>query len=173
MSMIVVTQNLINFDGRGVYAEGRNINNQATNHAVQIIGWDDNKQAWLIKNSWGTGWANGGFAWIKYGSNKLGLTNVWGQVRPMYNGTWTRQNTSNGEISKLSIHNNNTVVAYIRQGIQEIQIGVEKGNYHVASNQLMVLYPEMGIMLFLTRKNNYLHVVQIKNGQLTKFSLSK
>ncbi len=46
-------------------------------HIVSIIGWNDNKQAWLIKNSWGTGWGNNGLGWVKYGSDNIGMGATW------------------------------------------------------------------------------------------------
>src|ERR1700738_5149064 len=30
------------------------------NHGITLIGWNDSKHAWLIKNSWGTGWGMAG-----------------------------------------------------------------------------------------------------------------
>jgi Papain family cysteine protease/Domain of unknown function (DUF4384) len=37
-------------------------------HAMCIVGYDDNKYggAFRILNSWGSGWADGGFFWVKY-----------------------------------------------------------------------------------------------------------
>ena len=48
-----------------------------SNHLVSIIGWDDSVPhfetpgtgAWLVKNSWGTGWGNNGYFWLAYNSS--------------------------------------------------------------------------------------------------------
>jgi hypothetical protein len=36
-------------------------------HAICLIGYDNNKQAFKLINSWGTEWGLGGYGWIDYG----------------------------------------------------------------------------------------------------------
>ncbi len=52
------------------------------NHVMVLIGWDDEKQAWLIKNSWGEEWGEKGFGWVGYGSNDIGRFAAWIQPTP-------------------------------------------------------------------------------------------
>ena len=55
-------------DARGVWTPSENPNNAYGGHAMCVIGYDNNKYggAFEIMNSWGTGWGNDGFVWIKY-----------------------------------------------------------------------------------------------------------
>lgn len=50
--------------------------NGSLGHSVLICGYDDNKKAYYIMNSWGTSWADGGFSWITY------------ELFPTRTGTW-------------------------------------------------------------------------------------
>ncbi len=58
--------------GGGVF----NVNDDKTiNHAVVLVGWDDSQGTsgvWLLRNSWGTGWGEGGYMRIEYGCCQVG-----------------------------------------------------------------------------------------------------
>jgi cathepsin L len=72
----VVSDAIFAYTG-GVYNEAVASDTSGGGHAVAIVGWDDNKGAWRIKNSWGTGWGENGYAWFAYGSNRIGRHTAW------------------------------------------------------------------------------------------------
>jgi hypothetical protein len=63
-----------------------------SDHAVLLVGWDDalrhggGQGAWLVKNSWGTNWGNGGYFSMAYESSGLGsnaaVITDWHDPRP-------------------------------------------------------------------------------------------
>ena len=85
--------------GSGVYHKqamvGGNPNKVEGGHVMLVVGYDDTLNCWIVKNSWGTGWGDGGFGKIGYGevdidSNaKTGLTGV--NPDP-----WTKRRQHNG-----------------------------------------------------------------------------
>ncbi len=53
-----------------------NDNSNEVNHAVVIVGWDDELcgGAWICKNSWSEGWGASGYFNIRYGTSRIGDT---------------------------------------------------------------------------------------------------
>jgi cathepsin L len=54
-------------------------------HEVLIVGWDDGigeHGVWIIKNSWGTGWGDGGYMLLPYGCNNIGFGASWVATYP-------------------------------------------------------------------------------------------
>jgi C1A family cysteine protease len=42
------------------------------NHAVNLVGWDDDGGYWIMRNSWGTNWGESGYMRIEYGVSGIG-----------------------------------------------------------------------------------------------------
>ena len=72
-----------NYTSGVFYETASDYNSPTSNHAVMIVGWDDNKQAWLMRNSWGTTWGENGYAWVHYQSNNIGRRAAWVLVKKL------------------------------------------------------------------------------------------
>lgn len=87
----------------------------AVNHAVDIVGWNDNLStaggagAWIIKNSWGSSWGENGFFYISYNDSSI----------LDYNAIWP---------NRISYQNNSQVYYYDELGIcNDMGYGISTG----------------------------------------------
>ena len=90
----------------------------ASNHAVTIVGWDDNfdktkfntvpagNGAFIIKNSWGTGWGDNGYFYASYYDANLKNNTVYVAVEPNSNYYRVYQYDPLGQTSSLGYGNN-------------------------------------------------------------------
>jgi hypothetical protein len=52
---------------------GQHFGRREGGHAVTVVGFDDDRSAFLFQNSWGTDWADSGFGWMTYEALKADL----------------------------------------------------------------------------------------------------
>ncbi|KAH7116174.1 hypothetical protein B0J11DRAFT_495590 [Dendryphion nanum] len=60
----------MNHQGAGVYVDPLVVG-QRWSHSLLIVGYDDDRNAWLVRNSWGVGWGDRGYAWVRYGEMNI------------------------------------------------------------------------------------------------------
>ncbi|MDM8527296.1 C1 family peptidase [Anaerolineales bacterium HSG24] len=74
-SSVCVGNEFYNYKAGEVFAtdETSACGSSKINHAIVLVGWDDTKGAWLLRNSWGTSWGDAGYMWIKYGVSSVGF----------------------------------------------------------------------------------------------------
>lgn len=65
-------------------------NNTPGYHCISVVGYDDAQGCWILKNSWGTGWGEGGFARVAYGQADLLIDTSWSfySVAVALDGAW-------------------------------------------------------------------------------------
>jgi C1A family cysteine protease len=71
----------------------------AGGHCIVIVGYDDSKQAWLIRNSWNTGWGMAGYCWFGYGQADIDDNAKFGVPGANVNpDPWTKRRAHNGSL---------------------------------------------------------------------------
>lgn len=60
----------------GVYRKVKNSELRGY-HCVCVVGYDDDQQCWIVKNSWGDKWGDNGYIYIGYGQADLLIDSSW------------------------------------------------------------------------------------------------
>ena len=114
-------------------------------HCVVLVGWDDNQGAngvWILRNSWSSGWGEGGYMRIEYGCSRVGyLTgfvvlndcndNLTPDGEDIASG-YSADCQPDGIPDECQFYDEEPVLYYWDDGSHESSIGVPSGGYYVA-----------------------------------------
>ncbi len=102
-----------------------------TNHAVILVGWDDNNGDgyWIMRNSWGTSWGLDGYMLIRWGAAQIGSDCIWAETDPaatpaLVQSAVAVDSDGNGVLDpgetatvRLTVHNHGTAATGISVGL--------------------------------------------------------
>ena len=100
---------------------------QSTDHGILIVGWDDNKViegisgapdtqgAWIIKNSWGTGFGENGYFYLAYEDSKVLTDNAYYPIK------W-----ENSDIDSLHYYDKLGMVTSLSYGDRDVLYGLTR-----------------------------------------------
>jgi C1A family cysteine protease len=64
---VILYPSFFNTDSTGVVPMPSQNDNPIGGHAVVCVGFDDHKQRWIMRNSWGPNWGDNGYFYLPYG----------------------------------------------------------------------------------------------------------
>ncbi|KAK4650980.1 hypothetical protein QC762_700920 [Podospora pseudocomata] len=67
------------------------------NHIALVVGYDDERGTWIMKNSWGKAWGDGGFVYFAYDNANIDIWVKYG-LRNVNPDPWTRRRHQSGNM---------------------------------------------------------------------------
>jgi len=100
-------------------------------HAISIIGFDDARRAWIIRNSWGPDWGDHGFAYVSYDDTSGVSDSTWGFEIPSIDGYVVARNLHDHDflagdvtINGVSTYSNTSKLTFDYNGPNNLRGGV-------------------------------------------------
>jgi len=91
------TGDIFNTDEKSSCYYGAPYNNYYANHLIDLVGWDDAGQYFILRNSWDTSWGDNGYMRIHYGISLIGQYVTWATALPTL--TVTKSGTGIGTVT--------------------------------------------------------------------------
>lgn len=89
-------------------------------HIMLLVGYDDKLQCWIARNSWGTGYGNGGYFLIAYGECNIDHYSKQG-LKDVSPDPWSRRRLHNGCLIQSSDGPEHRNFELLRAGVPRVQ----------------------------------------------------
>jgi len=113
-------------EAKDIWRPMENPNVNYGGHAMCVVGYDDDKDAFEIQNSWGTDWGNEGYIWIRYGDFAAFIYEAYEIIENLANYTESVQFAASIEIE---VYNDarGMPVTFDRQGFYRTRLSYKEG----------------------------------------------